>query len=326
MTSDDRFRKINELIERSSSILVAGHEMPDGDSMSSALALSSILRRLGKEVTLFNEDWFPFNYMFLKDSESAVRKLPQKAPDLFIIVDCGSPERVSKSLYEMMEKSSSPKILFDHHVENEKSRKFFDEVYIDTLACATAAIIYRWSIASGIELSNDEAEAIYAGIVSDTGGLKYGSTNRESFLILAELVEKVDPWEISSKIFENVPLEQLKMLSEVLADLRMIAGGKGSVIKITLDQFKRYGLNPDHIDSFVNFARSIKGVNIAVRFREKEKDVWKVSMRSSGDIDANRISAGFGGGGHRNAAGFVFKGTFEEGLKKIEEIVQSVSN
>lgn len=326
MKSENPFKKINDLIEASGTVVIAGHEMPDGDSMSSALVLSSILKRLGKKVTLFNDDWFPFNYMFLAGSESAVNELPEKDPDLFIIVDCGAPDRVSKKLLARMEMTSGKKILFDHHIRNEKSIEFFDEVYIDEKACATAAIVYRWSVAGGIELNDDEAEAIYAGIVSDTGGLKYGNTNKESFLILADLVDRVDPWETSSKIFENVPLEQLKMLSEVLADLRVISNGKGSVIKVTLDQFRRHGLNPDHIDSFVNFARSIKGVSIAVRFREKEKDLWKVSMRSSGDIDASRIAAGFGGGGHKNASGFVFKGTFEEGLKKIEEIVQSVSN
>lgn len=326
MSDSPGFKRINELIRKAETVLVAGHEMPDGDSMSCVLAIGSILKRLGKEVTIFNSDRFPFNYMFLKGSDQYVETLPQKDPDLYIIVDCGAPDRVSKVLYDRMRSSSSFKILLDHHIINEKSKEFFDEFYIDEAACATAAIVYRWCRENGIELTGDEAQAIYAGIVSDTGGLKYGSTNREAFEILADLVEKVDPWETSSKIFEDVPLNQLKMLSEVLGDLTLIADGKGAVIKITIDQFTRFGLSPDHIDSFVNFARSVKGVQLAVRFREKDENVWKVSMRSSGNIDSNRIAAGFGGGGHRNAAGFIFHGTFEDGLKKVEEIVKSVAN
>jgi bifunctional oligoribonuclease and PAP phosphatase NrnA len=324
MMSD--FRKINEIIDRSGSILVAGHEMPDGDSMGSCIAMASILRRMGKVVKIYRSGPFPFNYMFLKEANDACESVPERSPDLFIILDSGSPERVGEDLYKSMISSKSAKVLFDHHTLKNDNDLFFDAVYSDPSACATAALIYRWAEDRGMKLNKAEAEAVYSAIISDTGGLKYGSTNRESFIILSELLDRVNPWDVATRIYENVPVEQLKMLSEVLADLRILAEGKAAVIRITLDQFERYKLHPDHVDSFVNYARSIKGVQIAMRFREKGPGTWKVSMRSRGDIDANEVASRFGGGGHKNAAGFVFKGTFEEGLKAVEEIVRSVSN
>ncbi len=324
MQSEKTFRNIDGLIDKAKVILVAGHEMPDGDCMGSSLALASILKRSGKSVTVFKEDRYPFNYMFLEGSQDNTDALPENDPDLFIILDSGSPERVGPRLFERMQASKAPKVLFDHHVQSDDKKTWYDAAYVDESACATSAIIYRWAKDRGIKLEKNEAEAIYAGIISDTGGLKYGSTDKEAFLILADLVDLVKPWHIASQIYENIPEKQLRMLSEILADMRMLAGGKAAVIKITLDQFERYSMHPDNVDSFVNFARSIKGVSIAMRFREKAPGLWKVSMRTRDGIDASVIAAGFGGGGHRNAAGFLFEGSFEQGLLKVEEILKSV--
>lgn len=325
MNLNNSFTEINKIIDASKNILIAGHEMPDGDCIGSSLSLSSILRRLGKNVTVFVEDFYPFNYMFLEDSKNTVNLVPENEFDLYIILDSGSPERIGEKLYKKISASESPKILFDHHISSSEEKTFYTQSYVDISACATAAIVYRWAVDRGIELTKAESEAIYAGIFSDTGGLKYGGTNKEAFLILSDLVDKVSPWKIATEIYENVPVAQLKMLSEVLGDLRMLADGKAAVIKITLDQFQKYSLHPDHIDSFVNYARSIKGVQIAMRFREKGKNIWKVSMRSKDHINSALIASKFGGGGHKNAAGFVFEGTFEQGLEKVEEILRSVS-
>jgi phosphoesterase RecJ-like protein len=232
---------------------------------------------------------------------------------------------VGERLHKRLKDTKSSKLLIDHHIQSDEKKAFYDEAVVESGACATAALIYKLSQELNLELDKAESEAIYAGIMSDTGGLRYGSTNKNAFLILSELLDKVKPWEISSNIYENVPVEQLKLLAEVLADMRILANGKAAVIRITREQLKRYSLKPDNVDSFVNFARSVKGAQIAVRFREKGDDLWKVSMRSRGDIDSSAISAEFGGGGHRNAAGFVFKGTFEEGLQKIGEIVNRVA-
>jgi len=319
------FKGVIRQIMSAQTVIIAGHEMPDGDCMGSSLALASMLRKMGKEVSVFKEDPFPFNYLFLEGADDYISTLPEKDPDLFIILDSGSPERVGETLYKRLQDTKSPKLLIDHHLQSDEKKAFYDEAVVESGACATAALIYKLSQDLDLELNKAESEAIYAAIMSDTGGLRYGSTNKNAFIILSELLDKVNPWEISSNIYENVPVEQLKLLAEVLADMRMLSGGLAAVIRITREQLKRYSLKPDNVDSFVNFARSVKGAQIAMRFREKGDNLWKVSMRSIGDIDSSKISAEFGGGGHKNAAGFVFEGTFEEGLQKVEEIVSRVA-
>ena len=319
------FKNIIELINHSEKIIIAGHEMPDGDCMGSSLALASILRRMGKKVSIFKEDPFPYNYLFLEGADNYISTLPQTDPDLFIILDSGSPERVGGSLYKRLQETESPKVLIDHHLQSDGKKAFYNEAVVESTSCATAALVYRMTQEMKMELNKAESEAIYAAVMSDTGGLRYGSTNKEAFLVLSELLDKVEPWKIASNIYENVPEDQLRLLAEVLADMRVIADGRAAVIRITRDQLEKYSLQPDNVDSFVNYARSVQGVQIAMRFREKGDDLWKVSMRSRGSIDSSKIAEEFGGGGHRNAAGFVFKGTFEEGLNKIGEIVDRVT-
>jgi bifunctional oligoribonuclease and PAP phosphatase NrnA len=326
MKTDNRcFSKINDLIDQSGEILISGHKNPDGDSLASCLALYYLLKELGKKVSVYSFDPLPYNYMFLKGAKEVKCELPETEPDLYIITDAGSVDRVDSRLRKKMTKSESPSLLFDHHILTESVKDFYSEIYVDENACATAALIYRWAKSRGLEVNVESAEAIYAGIMSDTGGLRYGSTNRESFEIMSELIEKVSPWKVATEIYEKVPANQIKMLAEVLSEIKIIAEGKAAVVKITNKQLDKYGLTADHVDSFVNYARSIECVKLAMRFRELEENCWKVSMRSKEGIDCHVVASGFGGGGHRNAAGFIFKGSYDDALKKVEEIVNSVS-
>ena len=111
---------------------------------------------------------------------------------------------------------------------------------------------------------------------------------------------------------------------EVLGQMKLLVDNKLAVIVITLEQLKRYRLGPDNIDSFINYGRSIKGVEISARFREVKENEYKVSLRSKGSIDASEIAHDSGGGGHKNAASFIFRGSYEEGLRFIEKIAVRV--
>jgi len=159
--------------------------------------------------------------------------------------------------------------------------------------------------------------------MSDTGGLRYNSSNKEAFQILGEMVDFVDPWTVSSNIWESVPINQLKLLSEVLNEMILVSDGKIAFLKVTNDQLDQYKLEVDNIDSFINYARSIDSVEVAVKFRELSTDKYKISLRSKGLFDCSLVAHNFGGGGHKNAAGFVFEGKYEDGIKVIENIFLS---
>lgn len=313
------------IIGRAKSALVSGHVNPDGDSVGSALACYHLLTGQGIATTLYSVDPFPYNFLFLPGADRVTHELPAEEPDLYLIVDAGAPHRVGEPLYRRLQNTKSPKILFDHHVNYHDQGAFFDRTFIDERAAATAVLIYRFISEQRLPMTREIAIALYAAVMADTGSMRYDSTDREAFLTLGELVGWVDPWEVAAKIWEETPLAQLRLLGEVFSSIRLLAGGKAAVFEITQEQLRRYRLGPDHVDGFINYARGIEGVEVAMRFREIGPRLYRVSMRSKGSIDAGLISHEFGGGGHRNAAGFDFSGSFDEACQLVEEIVARVT-
>jgi len=316
------FSEFISLLSTVDSILISGHINPDGDCTGTALACKQLFESIGKDVTVYSRDDYPYNFDFITGYDSVVHTLPERDADLYIVVDAGAPHRVGDELFEKLQKTDSPIILFDHHEVNDQTKAFpYALTYVDSNAPATSVLIFRLAQQMKAAISVDFAVAIYAALLSDTGGFRYGKTTAESFRIAAELVEAgVSPWDVSSAMHNRIPLNAKKCAAEILTTLQMRADDKVGIIEITLEQLKRYNITPDLIDGIVNEVRSINGVELAARFREEKKGLYKVSLRSIGFIDANAIATRFGGGGHTNAAGFTFQGSYNEGVTLIEEI------
>lgn len=306
-------------------VVLSAHVSPDGDAVGSVLGLYHMLKAMGKDVRIYSKDPYPYNFMFLEGSEKASSDMLWEDPDLFILLDCGTIMRAGGELFMRVERSDSMKVLFDHHIHHSKVKNF-DYLFIDEKASSTAALVYRFMETVGYLPEKNSAEAIYAGIMSDTGGLRYNSADNEAFATLGKLVHYIEPWDVATKMWENIPYAQLQLLVEVLGEMKMFVDGKLAVIVVTLDQLKRYKLGPDNIDSFINYGRSLDTVEISARFREVKENEYKVSLRSKGLVDASAIAHEFGGGGHKNAASFFFRGSYQDGLKFIEEIACKVLN
>ena len=319
----DNFDRINEILENSKTVIVAGHVNPDPDCMGSSLAVCSILRSMGKEVYLYRSDKYPYNGAFLENSDSASEILPDFEPDLYFILDSAAPERTTEAFFKKMAASKSRKILFDHH--RHKETGFYDAEVSDEGASATAAIVYRWAKSIGRVLTKGEAEDICFGIFGDTGGLRYASTDKEALFIVSELAETINYGDFCSKFFETLPENWFAMFAEVIQSMEKYRDGKVVFFATTLDQLNRFNLAIDEIDPFVEEIRRIGTVKIIFRIREVEDGkVWKFSVRSRGDIDCIPIAQKFGGGGHKNAAGFTFYGTLDEGRKAVLEIAETL--
>jgi phosphoesterase RecJ-like protein len=155
----------------------------------------------------------------------------------------------------------------------------------------------------GTPLSKDAAECIYASILADTGCFRYSSTDPECLRIAAELVEAgVEPWEMTVRVYEQQPLARMRLLADVLSTLEV--DGKLATITITNAMLAKTGSELDLTDGFINYARSVDGVEVAASFREPHNGgPWRVSFRSRGRVNVARIAQKFGGGGHHNAAG-----------------------
>jgi phosphoesterase RecJ-like protein len=157
-------------------------------------------------------------------------------------------------------------------------------------------------------------------VLSDTGSFRYSNADPEAFRIGAEMVEKgVSPWAIASCLYESQGAERLRLLGRALATLTVSSCGRYASVSVTTPMYAETGTGPEHTDGFVNYPRSIRGVEVALFFRQIGPAAYKIGMRSKGQVDVGALSRHLGGGGHHNAAGAMVEGTFEEVRKTVFE-------
>ena len=294
-------------------VLLTMHRGPDGDGLGSTLGLAAALRELGHEATVYTPDELPYNFRFLPGADRVVKALPDDAAfDLTVAADAGSFDRLPP-----LPAARGKLLNLDHHITTEP---FGDVNYVDPAAAAVGILVYKIICALGLPLSADAATCIYASILADTGCFRYSSTDPECLRVAAALLEAgVDPWEMTVKVYEQQPVARMKLLAEVLNTLELHAGGKLATLLITNEMLARTGTHLDLTDGFINFARSIDGVEVAASLREPKPGsvdgharAFRVSFRSRGNIDVAAIAQKFGGGGHKNAAGCTVPGELHE--------------
>jgi bifunctional oligoribonuclease and PAP phosphatase NrnA len=298
---------INE-ISANNTFLVTAHENPDGDAIGSTLALANYLSGLGKDVTIFYCDPVPDNYTYLPLADTVLNYIPDCLFDVSFFLDCGSLHRAGE-VFETA-KNLGKIINIDHHPDN---RNFGAINLLDPKASATGALIYRLIKSSGHEIDYAMALCIYTAIVSDTGCFRYSNADPEAFAITGEMVSLgINPWFVAERLYESQPRKRLELLSLALSTLHVSERGDVASITVTLDMLERTCATSDLTDGFVNYPRSIRGVEVAIFFREIDAGVYKVGFRSKGKVNVSALAGAFGGGGHHNAAGCKISGTMEE--------------
>lgn len=306
-----------EFIQNHQRFLVVSHANPDGDAIGSTLSFGLILEQLGKEVTYYNQDDIPYNLEFLEASNRITDSID--APDQFdvtVVLDCSEKGRVGSQIPE--EAWSHPIAVIDHH--DTWDGGFGDYWVHSTEAAATGELVYYIARQAGVELTDSIARCIYCTILTDTGGFRYSNTSKETFQLAGELLDAgVDPWDITAKLYENQPIDRLELLSEVLDTLELSPCGRLAFLRIERDMFEDGELSRDLTDGFINYGRSVRGVEVATQLREEGDDLWKISFRSKGKVDVSSLAMKFGGGGHRNAAGCQIQGTPEQIENELTE-------
>lgn len=300
--------KIIEAIAENASFLITTHEGPDGDAVGSSLALANYLRSKGKDVTVYICDPLPDLYTFLPLSEMVVSRLPDTSFDVCFVLDIGEFRRAGS---EIVSSEKLGKIInIDHHLSCEN---FGYINLIDPQAAATGCLIYRIIKAAGDEVDLATALCLYTALITDTGSFRYSNSNREAFTIAGEMVDKgVDAWFVAEHLYESQPRKRLELLALTLATLEISARGDYASVTVTLDMYDQTDSGPELTDGFVNYPRSIRGVEVAIFFREIKAGLFKVGFRSKGKINVAGLAAHFGGGGHHNAAGCNVAGTIDQ--------------
>jgi phosphoesterase RecJ-like protein len=295
--------QILTVIREGHRFLVASHENPDGDAIASTLALANALREMGKDVVAYNQHAVPSDYRFLPHWDTVVTSVPEDVRfDAGFVLDAGELRRAGL----WIKPACRTLVNIDHHPHSEN---FGDIYWVDEKASATGILVYRLLQSAGWPVSLDVATCLYTTILSDTGSFRYSNADPEAFRVAGAMVELgVDPWSIASGLYESQEESRLRLLGLALPTLDVAPCGTFAAITVTDEMLKATGSHPEHTDRFINYPRSISGVEVAIFFRQIGPDRYKVGFRSKGKIDVGSLSREFGGGGHHNAAGAVVEG------------------
>ena len=286
--------------------VLAAHENPDGDALGSLVAMHGLLRALGKDSAMFiSPDDLPLPREYRFFSLDGLIRLPPAdiAQRTVVFLDCGNIDRNSASVL----RDGAHLLNIDHHHDNTR---FGTLNHVVPEASCTAEIVWDLMHGLGVRPTPAVAEALYIGLITDTGRFMYENTGPRAHVMAAELIEAgVDVPGVYRRLYEGVPLGKLTLLALALAQLQRFDGGELAIATLSAEDFDRADAEESYSEGIIDQLRALEGTKVAVLVRElssgERKGQHKVSLRATDDdVDVSIIARARGGGGHRRAAGF----------------------
>jgi phosphoesterase RecJ-like protein len=305
MTQTTDLKAIADALRQHDRFLVVTHENPDGDALGSLLAVEIALRQLGKDPVMYlpGRTPLPSEYGFMP-LDHLVREAPDDAERrVLFAVDCAKEERIGD---EAAVSRASLVLNVDHHHDNTR---FGDLNLIVADASSTGEVLRDVFAELDVELTPELAEPLYIALVTDTGRFQYANTTPKALRLAAELVEAgADIHEVFQQVYESVEFAKLKLLARALGRAEVLEGGRIVVSHLVRTDFAEVGASEPYSEGIIDYLRAVEGAELAVLIREQlneDAPAYKGSLRSSIDeLDVSAIARRFGGGGHRQAAGF----------------------
>lgn len=295
-----------ERLREDERFVLAAHESPDGDALGSLVAMQGILTSLGKDSAMFisGED-LPLPREYRSFSLAGLISSPPVdiAERTVIFLDCGNIDRNSASIL----RDGAHLLNIDHHHDNTR---FGTVNLVVPDASCTAEIVWDLMHGLGVHATPDVAEALYIGLVTDTGRFMYENTTPRAHLMAAELIEAgVDAPVVYRRLYEGLPQGKLTLLAIALGNIRRYDGGELTLATLSAEDFERAEAEESYSEGIIDQLRALAGTKVAALVRElpsgERKGQHKVSLRSTDDdVDVSAIARAQGGGGHRRAAGF----------------------
>jgi phosphoesterase RecJ-like protein len=300
MINSKNLKKLDEFVEKSNKIAVAAHADPDGDSIGSIMALREILKTKGKDIDFFINGEIPFNYKFIKDLDKASLSYKEKKYDLFFALDSSDEERLADKVDIM--KNSKKTICIDHHKTN---KGYCNLNIIEPDFSSTGEIIYEIFKTLKYEINERAAENIFIAIITDTGKFIYNNAGYKTFENVSDLLKlNINKNEIVKNLYSSEPKNIFKLKADVFNSTEFFMDDKVALSCLFKENLKKYNLSLKDIDGLVERLRDIENVEISILIKELDDKTYKISMRSLGNSDVSKVCETFGGGGHKNAAGF----------------------
>jgi bifunctional oligoribonuclease and PAP phosphatase NrnA len=327
LTADRRFTAPRELvlerIRQDTRFVLATHENPDGDALGSLVAMHGLLSALGKDAEMFiapAEFPLPEEYRFF-----ALQDLIQEPPrDIaqrtVVFLDCGNIDRNSAQVL----RDGAHLLNIDHHHDNTR---FGTVDHVVAEASCTAEIV--WDLMNALQLTPTRAvaEALYVGLITDTGRFMYETTGPRAHEMAGALIRAgVDVQDIYRRLYEEIPLAKLSLLGLGLTKVQQFDGGRLTITALSVEDFERTSAETSYSEGIVDHLRAVRGTKVAALVREipdgERAGQRKVSLRATDDdVDVSILARAQGGGGHRRAAGFSTALELDELIEFLREAI-----
>ena len=308
-------------------LLLTTHENPDGDALGSLLAMHGILTQLGKDSVMYmspDEFPLPWEYRGLPlEGEGLVGAPPDDVAERTIVfLDCGNIDRMP---VDFLQADGLHILNIDHHHDNTR---FGTVNLVCSVASCTAEMVWRIAKELGAEITPEIANALYVGLVTDTGRFMYENTSPAAHKMAAELIDAgVQPHRVYRQLYEDLPFRRLQLLQRALASIERYDDGVITIAHLTKGDYGETGAFETDSEGVVDHMRAVEGTRVAVLVRELLSDdregMRKVSLRATdGSVDVSRVARTFGGGGHPQAAGFSTAVPYPELVSQLREHVR----
>lgn len=307
MTLDE----ILEEIKVAEKIIILTHESPDGDAIGSSLAMKLALEELGKQADVIIPE-IPRLYEFLPAIDQVKKESDIKSYDLAISVDGADLKRLAgREYFENAKKT----IVIDHHGSNTM---YGDLNYVNPVSpacCEILACIFEYF---QIDITKEIGTCIMTGIITDTGGFRHQGINPETFEFTAELIRKgINIPDIYKRTLRTKTRSSFLLTQRVMDRMEILEDGKVTFTYVTLKDKEEVGAETGDTEGLVDIGRDIEGVEVSILIKEKEENLYKISMRSGNYVNVSDVCLMFGGGGHQRAAGAAVQGTLEQVRERI---------
>lgn len=307
-----KINEIAQILKEKNNFEILTHNYPDGDCLGCGYGLCLGLQQLGKNARVVTTA-LPKNFQFL--TKGVKEQVFQ--PEYIISTDVADEKLLGCNQEKYQGKIH---MCIDHHKENR-----VDAVvkYVDSTAAAACEIIYRLLLEMGVTITKEIANCLYTGISTDTGCFRYTNTTADTMRIVAELFEiGCDRDYINKVMFETKSKMRIEIEKEIYETMIFCCDDKCAMIYTTVEMAQRAG--DDDLEGIASIPRQIEGVRMGITIREKPDGVYKVSVRTNGDIDACKFCKQFGGGGHVAASGCTIQGTLESVIDKLKKAAEEI--
>lgn len=300
-------KEVCEILKSKNNIEILTHSSPDGDTLGCGFALCLALQSMEKNSRVIVEK-MPQKFEFLTKGV----KEQDFQGEFVVSVDIAALSLLGSNAEEY---AHNIDLCIDHHGSNNIE---IQDKYVDANSAAACEIIYKIIKELGVKITKEIANCLYTGISTDTGCFRFSNTTAQTHRIAADLMEAGCDFEIINKnMFETKSKSRLKLEKNLYDTMEYFADGKGAIMCISLDMLERLNISADDIEGIEAIPRLIEGVLLGITMKEREKNSYKVSVRTNDGINASKFCEKFGGGGHIAASGCKMSGDYETVKAKL---------